>query len=583
MSRRILLLLLISFSVPLACSRPDKTGGKAASDASQPVPGDWVIVRYESEPATLNPLINQTTTGQYAMIGINNSQIYELLMRYNTTDWGLTEPLLAEAPPAISDDRRMYTFTIRQGVQWHDGRPLTSEDVLFTFKAMMCPLVDSALYRSYLNDLTDVRTEGRNVSFEMDKPSVFNVDRIANTVPIISKHVFDSEGLLDGFSFKDVIAAKVKTDPKIKRFAEQFNTHPSNRSPVGTGPYKFEKWETGRELVLARNDSYWGKKAYLDKIVIRVITDATTALAALKAGEVDLQPRLLPVQHAQLTSGPAFDEQLTKTKYSIPAEFQIMWNNERPFFKDKRVRQAMTMLVDRQQIIDTVRFGLGRIGVSPIIPKSRNFNSNLRPWPYDPKRAAELLDEAGWKDHDGDSIRDKEGVKFRFEFLGAAGGTLFSQLSPILKEQFRKVGIEMTERVVDANVLLKTLQDHRFDATLLGATFNLEQEQEQTWHSSSALNGGTNYVSFKNAESDRLLEQIRVEFNDEKRKQLYWRWQEVIHDEQPYTFLYYQEEPAAYSKRFQNVQWLPLRPGYDLNSWWVPKPLQKYGAATRAQ
>ena len=364
MSRRILLLLLISFSVPLACSRPDKTGGKAASDASRPVPGDWVIVRYESEPATLNPLINQTTTGQYAMIGINNSQIYELLMRYNTTDWGLTEPLLAEAPPAISDDRRTYTFTIRQGVQWHDGRPLTSEDVLFTFKAMMCPLVDSALYRSYLNDLTDVRTEGRNVTFEMDKPSVFNVDRIANTVPIISKHVFDSEGLLDGFTFKDVIGAKGKTDPKIKSFAEQFISHPSNRSRVGTGPYKFEKWETGRELVLARNDSYWGKKAYLAKIVIRVITDATTALAALKAGEVDLQPRLLPVQHAQLTSGPAFDAQLTKTKYSIPAEFQIMWNNERPFFKDKRVRQAMTMLVDRQQIIDTVRFGLGRIGVS---------------------------------------------------------------------------------------------------------------------------------------------------------------------------------------------------------------------------
>src|SRR5206468_4352182 len=185
---------------------------------------------------------------------------------------------------------------------------------------------------------------------------------------------------------------------------------------------------------------------YLDKIVIRFIGDYSAALTALKAGELDFVPRLQPIQWAQQTGGAAFDQEFAKTTYSIPTYYYIGWNEERPFFKDKRVRQALTMLVNRQQIIDTVRFGLGRIATSPLIPPAVDFNPNIKPWPYDPKRAAELLDEAGWKDHDGDGIRDKDGVKFKFEFLGYPGSSLIPQLMPILKEELRKVGIEMTER-----------------------------------------------------------------------------------------------------------------------------------------
>jgi len=135
----------------------------------------------------------------------------------------------------------------------------------------------------------------------------------------------------------------------------------------------------------------------------------------------------------------------------------------------------------------------------------------------------------------------------------------------------------MTERIVEFNVMQNALKEHQFDASSLGWSVDLTQDPYQVWHSSSALNGGSNYVNFKNAESDRMIEQARLEFDDAKRTQIYWRWQELIHEEQPYTFLYYQEEGAAYSKRFQNVTWWPLRPGYDLISWFVPKGLQKYG------
>lgn len=582
MRRRLaFLFLLVSLSLLFGCSRPDKaTETRTAADPGQPVQGDWAVVRFEAEPDSLNPITSVTQAAHYALWGVNNSQVSELLMGYNTKDWTLTEPLLVEAPPTVSEDRLTYTFTIRDGVRWHDGKPFTPEDVLFTFKAAACPLVDSAPVRSYLTDLVDVQLEGRTMRFLMSKPNVYNVGNIANTLAMIPKHVFDTEGLLDGYSYKGIIGPKGKTDPNIKKFANQFNSHPGNRAPIGTGPYKFEKWDTGSQIVLVRNDNYWGKKAYLDKIVYRIIGDYTAALTALKSGEVDFLPRLLPIQYAEQMSGADFDRQFTKVKYSIPAEFHIMWNNEREVFKDKRVRQAMTMLVHRQAIIDKIRFGMGKIGIGPIDPKSPHFNPNIQPWPYDPKRAAELLDEADWKDHDGDGMRDKNGMKFKFEFLASTSSTIFPQLSPIIRDAMRRVGIEMTERLIDFSVMTSSLADHKFDATVLGASYDLVQDQYQLWHSTQASNRGSNFVSFKNPESDRLLEQARLEFDAEKRKQLYWRWQEIIHEEQPWTFLYYQEEPAAYSKRFLNVAWLPLRPGYDLNSWWVPQALQKYKNTT---
>jgi peptide/nickel transport system substrate-binding protein len=572
---------LLSIFLICGCSRADRSAETNSAPGGAPVAGDWVIVRYEAEPESLNPLISQTSYATYAMTGLNSSQIYETLMQYNTKDWTVTQPLLAESYPEVSGDHLTYTFTLRDGVRWHDGKPLTAEDVLFTFKAAVCALVDSAPIRSYLTDLRDVELlDGRRIRLTVSQPNVLNLQNLGNLFGIMPKHVFDSTGILDAFTFKDMIGVAGKSDAKIKKFAEQFNSHPANRVPIGTGPYTFEKWDTGRQIVLARNDNYWGPKAYLEKIVIRIIPDFPAALTALKAGEVDLNPRLLPIQYAQQTSGAAFEQQFEKTKYSLPNYTYIGWNLERPFFKDKRVRQALTMLVDRQQILETLRFGLGKVAGSHFTPQSRDFNPNIKLLPYDPKRAAELLTEAGWVDHDGDGIRDKDGVAFRFEFLGAANSTLTQQLMPILKEEFRKAGIEMTERQLEFTVLFENLKDHRFDATTLGWSSPLMSDPYQLWHSSSAANRGSNFVSFKNPEADRLLEQARVEFDLDKRRQLYWRWQEIIHDEQPYTFLFYPEDSAAYSKRFHNVTWLPPRPGYDLNSWFVSKAAQRYGTAT---
>ena len=547
------------------------------SEASQPVQGDWILVSYLSEPDGMNRITATNTSAAFLWQGAMGSFISEHLLGYDPESWRLERPILAESYPEISDDNLTYTFTVRDGVGWHDGEPFTVEDVLFSIKATMLPFVDSAHHRVNFADLTDVRIiDERHIEFQMAKPSWVNVFSLGWGINIVPKHVYDPDGILDAYSYVDVISEIAASDATLRAFGEAFNTHPANRAPIGTGPYRFVSWESGAEIVLVRNDDYWGQPAYLERIIVRFIADPTAALTALKASETDLFPRVQPIQYAQQTSGAAFDSQFVKTTSTIPTFLAVGWNIERPYFSDKRVRQAMTMLIPRQQLIDSVRFGLAAPAIGPFVPGSPDVHPDIEPWPYDPRRAAELLDEAGWIDTNGNGIRDKDGLEFRFEFLGASPSPFTDQLLPVMRDEFQRVGIEMTERRVEFTVQIENYQDHQFDATSFAWVSELVSDHIQLWHSSSIANRGSNYVSFDNAEADQVLDDALQEFDPVRRRELYWRFQEIIHEEQPYTFLFYPQEAAAYSNRFQNVEFLPVPPGYDLTQWFVPTSLQRY-------
>ena len=572
--------LLAAMMVIAGCGGADRRADVGGGADQTPVEGDWLVLAYEAEADKLNRITSNNAYTGYIWEGAMGSMVGEYLLGYNPETWRTDMPLLAESYPEISEDNLTYTFVVRDGVRWHDGRPFSAEDVLFSAKAMMNPFTDSASLRGYFADLADVQVNGRELRFEMSKPYWMNDNALGTTLPILPKHVYDPEGVLDGYSYSDIVGSSAREDATLREFGEQFNEHPANRQPIGTGPYKFESWESGSEMVLVRNDDYWGEKAYLERILIRFITDDTARLTALKAGEIDFDTRLTPIQYARQTSGASFDSQLAKASFNIPQLSYIVWNSLRPFFADKRVRQAMTMLIPRQQIIDSIRFGLAQIAVSNFNPSSPDFHTELEPYPYDPDRAMALMDEAGWIDSDGDGIRDKDGVKFSFEFLGSVGSSFTDQLLPILKEEFGQVGIEMTERRMEFTVVIENVRDRQFDAYAGAWLSDLLQDPYQLWHSTSIGNRGSNFGSFNNPEADRLIEDARTEFDPEKRKQLYWQFQEILHEEQPYTFMLYPQESVAYDRRFQRVDFLPVRPGYDLTKWFVPLVSQRYTAVS---
>jgi peptide/nickel transport system substrate-binding protein len=199
------------------------------------------------------------------------------------------------------------------------------------------------------------------------------------------------------------------------------------------------------------------------------------------------------------------------------------------------------------------------------------YDHSLEPHAYDPEKAKQLLIEAGWYDHDGDGLRDKNGQAFRFEFLLSSGSDLRRRRAAIMKENLRKLGIDMTVRELEWATFIQNLTDRRFDACDLCWATSIESDPYQIWHTSQSENRGSNYVGFGNSETDRLIEQSRMELDPEKRRLLFFRLDRILHDTQPYLFLWVQPELGAYDKRYRGVKFYKLRPGYDLTDWYLPK------------
>ena len=511
----------------------------ADSPAGEPVEGDWLIYHLGAEPGTLNPIV---ATDAYEGV-INGGNIYETLIERDNETLEL-KPLLADSWE-ISEDKLTYTFKIREGVKWHDGTPFTSADVVFSYKTIMNPKVDAPQLRSYYQEIRDVEAiDDYTVKFTYARPYFLALE-FCGGMPIVPKHIFE-EG--------------------------DFNTNPAGRKPVGTGPFKFVKWTTGREVVLEKNPDYWGEKPHINRIVFRIITDSSVALQVLKRQELDVAS-LSPIQWEKQTNSPDFEKHFDKFSYFTPNYSYIGWNSKRPFFADKRVRTALTHLVNRELILEKVMYGLGAIVTNPFYINSPEYDKSIEPIPYDPKAARKLLEEAGWVDHDRDGIRDKDGVKFSFEFLIPGGSETGEKIATILKEELNGIGINMTIRKTEWAVFTTRLNERNFDAVTLAWSMGIESDPYQIWSSTQA-ESGSNFIGFKNAEVDRLIETARKEFDKDKRIELYRQFSEIIHEEQPYTFLFCRKATVAVNKRFENVTVYPL--GIEPTEWFVPLPLQMY-------
>ena len=535
----IVLSLIVSCKQGDAESDNEKDIIRDSSDA-EPFDGGWLIYHLSAEPATLNPI---TATDVYESV-INGGNIYETLVKRDDATLDIV-PLLAESWK-ISEDKLTYTFYIRKGIKWQDGVPFTSNDVVFSYKKIMDPKVDAPHLRNYYKDIKSVQAiDDYTVKFTYSRPYFLALE-FCGGMPIVPKHVF-KEG--------------------------EFNTNPAGRDPIGTGPYRFVKWITGREIVLEKNEAYWGEKPYLDRMVYRIINDPTVAFQVLKTEELDLSA-LTPIQWSRQSDSDSFEKKFYKLSYFTPNYSFIGWNTRRPYFSDKRVRVAMTHLVNRELILEKILYNLGTVVTNPFYINSPEYDKSIQPYSYDPKVAKQLLDEAGWMDHNGDGIRDKNGIEFKFEFLIPNGSDTGEKISTILKEELDKVGVDMQIRKIEWAVFTRHLNERKFDAVTLGWSMGVETDPYQIWQSSQ-IEEGSNFVGFSNEEADGLIDEARTEFDRERRIELYRKFSKIVHEDQPYTFLYCRKSTVAVNKRFRGVVVYPL--GLEPRQWFVPSSLRKYG------
>jgi peptide/nickel transport system substrate-binding protein len=575
--------LLLALLLLFACDggdRPDteSRNSKLLEKASAaPATGDWLVLHELSDPEQLNPLTSSDATASEVL-----GYIFESLLTRDPRTLEL-KPQIAEQRPTLSSDKLTYTFKIRRDVYFQDGHGLTGEDVLFSIKAIKCPLVNAPFLRVYFNSVVDAYlSDAYTIHFVTKEPYFLNESQLGQ-IPILPRHYYDPSDLLKTVTVRDLIKDPSQLAEPVKRFADNFNRN-YNRDPMGSGPFKFSDWKTGRTVELVRDQKYWGNgktgidQVYLDRIRYRIVNNADAALVTLKSGGLDAMS-LTPVQHTRGSNSERFNREYRKLEYFAPSYSYIGWNNDHPIFGDKRVRQAMTYLTDRKQIAKTILFGQGEVVDGPIYFFRPEYDKTLHNYPYDPQKALNLLHESGWTDSDGDGVLDKvidgKRIPFRFEFKVPSASTTGKSVILVLQDMLRRYGIGASIRELDWTIFLDEVKNHKFDAVIMAWVMPASEPDEyQVWHSSQAANKGSNHISYKNPRVDEILEEYRREFDPQKRVELYREFQHILNDEQPYTFLFVRKSVSAVQRRFHGVEVYPggLRPV----EWWVPLTMQRY-------
>ena len=570
-----------------------------ATENEAPVQGGQVVVQFLSEPDSLNPFTDSSAVTQY--IG---EYIFSSLLRINpeTFEWegSLAERWLEEDVVLKKDGSKLrgkasfsgpddtgdvilrtssgetlripaadvqevhrgasFTFFMRRNAKFHDGRPVTAHDVKFTYDTIRNETVDAPSLRNYYTDMESCEVlDDYTVRLTYSK-QYWEARTYSGGFWVLPRHVYDPDGLSE-------------KDPEA--FGKHFNEGAHNRNPVGSGPYKFERLDTGIQVTLRRNDDYWeeSRRGYLDRIIIKFISDPVAALQSLKNGEVNFVTRIRAEQFEEETRNPEFLKRFAKVEYYTPSFSYVGWNMRRPPFNDPKVRLAMAYgALNVQEYIDRILYGRGVRVTAHQYVFGPAYDHSLTPYPYDPEKAKQLLLEAGWYDRDGDGIRDKSGQPFRFEFLQPSGGT--SRVAPFMKESLRKLGIDMTIRELEWATFLGNIWDRQFDACGLAWGMDPESDLYQIWHTSQRENRGSNHVGFGNEETDRLIEESRRTIDDEARRELFHQFDRILYEQQPYLFLYSAPDLGAYDKRFRGVKFYKLRPGYDFTQWFLPRSEQ---------
>ena len=527
--------------------------------------GGRIIEPRTSETKNMNAIINNE-----AFVSSLWGETFDSLAERNYAQPELFQPKLAEGWE-LSDDKLVYTIRLRPGVLWHDFKDpvngkewkdveVTADDFKFYVDVIKNEDVDCVHHRVYLSDLKNVEVLSKYEFKVFWSKRYFMSEMMTLGLQPLPRHLYHAyDGSFDGKKFND--------------------DSERNKIIVGCGPYRFERWDTGQRIVLKRWEKYYGAKfgvaPAIKNYVSELINHPNTQFQALLSGDID-QMMLTPEQWTTRTNIPEFDEKspafkIRRFKYPARSYYYIGYNLRLPIFQDRRVRQALTHLVDRERILKDVYYGLGRIINGNTYIDSPYYDKSIAPYPYSVEKARALFKEAGWTDTDGDGILDKDGKKFQFTILSRTSSSIQEKMLPIIKEDMEKAGVLMNIIQIEWSVYVGRLEKKDFEACTLGWSISpFESDPYQLWHSSQAdAESSSNHVGFKNKRADEIIEELRGCFDLERRVALVHEFDRILHEEQPYTFLITPDSLQAINKRYRNVR---VFPGMGIPSaiMWIP-------------
>ncbi|MDR1083619.1 MAG: peptide-binding protein [Deltaproteobacteria bacterium] len=537
--RRILLsflglgLILFGWTAVPEKAVPEQTG------SVQGITGDALVDATIGEASNFIPALASDTSSSSV-----TGQVYRGLVRFDR-DLKLV-PELAESF-TVSDDQLTITFKLRPGLMWQDGKPLTSKDCLFTWKLMSDPQTPTPYGEPF--------TQIENALTPDDLTFIVTYKRpLARALVTWSFDIMPSH-LLEG---------------------QDITVSPLARKPVGSGPFELESWEVGQRIIMKASDKYFKGRPLLDRLITRLIPDPATQLMELKTGAIDMMA-LTPDQWEEAQTDPLLKENYNFFRYPEFAYTYLGFNQKDPRLSDVRVRQAIAYALDKNEIIEGVVLGFGQPANGPFKPGMWANNTKVKPYPYDPKKAAALLAEAGWRDTDRDGYVDKDGRRFVLTIMTNQGNKVREQTGLVIQARLKEVGIEVKLRIIEWAAFLKEYLDKKdFEAIIMGWTIPMDPDLYDVWNSTKTKPGELNFISYNNPEVDRLIDEGRFTLEQAKRKEAYDRIQEIFFEDVPYVFLYVPDSLTAVSKRFIGPEVTAVGLGENLPVWYVPKDRQVY-------
>jgi peptide/nickel transport system substrate-binding protein len=535
---------LLSF----ACAREERPVRDTVVTDDTPQDGGTLVRRLDNDIATLNPVMATSRVDRLV-----DNYLYTPLVYFDRDLDAI--PGLAKSWK-ISDDGLLYRFELNPKATFSDGTPVLAGDVLFTLRKIADPASKAAQVGPSFDQLDLARTravDDHTVEVAFKQPLATQLTRF-NEVLVVPEHVYSKGSFVNDY----------------------------NSTAVGSGPYRLVRREAGKEVVVERRDDYWGEqKPYIQTVVLKVVNDHGTAFNALKLGDIDETIMASDTWLHEHTNSVLVQKINFQRFYTLSYNF-IGWNERVPVFGDKRVRRAMSMCMPIESIVQDLYHGTARAMNGPFTPDEFAYNPAVPVIRYDPEGAKQLLTSAGWLDGNGDGVVEKDGKNFSFELMIFAGSATAQQLAQMMQSELKKIGVQMEIRIVDGAMGIADIRSGNFQAAYLSWDLDPDPDPYSLFHTSQFPPVGQNFIFYSSPEADRIIDEGRRELDQSKRKALYWRLNEILSDEQPYTWAIQPSLKWGISKRIHGVV---ISPAYGLFlwypgelGWWIPREEQ-----TRAQ